>query len=118
MQITASLPDQVALNELGRRAQRVRLDRNMTQADLADAGGVSLRTVERFEAGRQTQLASLLRILRALRMFDGLDRLLPEASLRPMEHLKGKAKGRQRASTTHAVKADAPRGTWTWGDDR
>lgn len=117
MKITATLPDQVALDEIGRRAQRVRLDRNMTQAEVSAAAGVSVSTVERFEAGKQTQLANVLRILRALRMFDGFDRLLPESSIRPMEHLKGKTTGRQRASTVR-VHRSANTGQFTWGDKK
>jgi transcriptional regulator with XRE-family HTH domain len=117
MKITATLPDQVALDEIGRRAQRVRLDRNMTQAEVAAAAGVSVSTVERFEGGKQTQLANVLRILRALRMFDGFDRLLPESSIRPMEHLQGKTTGRQRASTTR-IHRSANTGHFTWGDKK
>lgn len=117
MKILSTTPDQVALDELGRRAQRLRLDRNMTQAQLAEASGVSVSTVERFEGGKQTQLANLLRILRALKMFDSLDRLLPESSIRPIEHLKGQASERRRASTVMAPKGPAST-HWTWGSKK
>lgn len=115
MKINSSLPDQIALEEIGRRAQRVRLDRNMTQAELSSAAGVSLSTVERFESGKQTQLANMMRIMRALGRYDGLDRLLPENSVRPIEYLEGKETGRQRASTSRAGRF-IQKGGFKWGD--
>jgi transcriptional regulator with XRE-family HTH domain len=117
MRITATLPDKLALDELGRRAQRARLDLGMTQAELAAAGGISLSTVERFESGKQTQLANMLRILRALRLFDGLDRILPETSIRPMEHIKGKVVERQRSSGRQVARS-ASTGQFLWGKDK
>ena len=40
MKITNLLNDEATLKEMARRAQQSRLDRQMTQADLASAAGV------------------------------------------------------------------------------
>src|SRR5271170_7008163 len=114
MKITSALADQAVLTELGRRAQRARLDRNLTQAQLAAAAGVSLRTIERFESAGSAQLNSVVRILRALNLSERLDRLLPEDSPRPLEELERRAEGRKRASRSRTP--SKPAKAWTWGD--
>ena len=75
------------LESLGARLERHRLDRNLTQAALAREAGVSKRTVERLEGGASVQLANLVRVLRALDLADGLDRLIPDPEPRPLDLL-------------------------------
>ena len=78
MNFTNALTDQATLAELGVRAARARLERGWTQAQLAEAAGVSKATVERLENGSSTQLHNLLRCLRALDRLENLEGLLPE----------------------------------------
>jgi len=49
-EITKQATDDSVLAELGGRLARIRLDRNLTQAQLAEQAGVSKRTIERLEA--------------------------------------------------------------------
>ena len=116
MKITPTLGDDAALGEIARRVRRARLDRQITQAGLAEAAGVSRPTIERFEASGAGQLTTLIRILRALNLLDRLDVLLPEATLRPIEALETRGAGRRRASRRR--RPTAPAKTWTWGDQR
>lgn len=109
------LADTHILDTLGSRVSQQRLARNLTQAELATAAGVSKRTVERFEAGDSTQLANFIRILRALNLLGGLDLLLPELSPSPIEQLKLQGKRRQRASSVREPKPSTK--TWTWKDE-
>ena len=51
---------------LGRRAHDVRLAARRSQADVARAAGVSLPTVQRFEAGANVSLDVLIRVAHAL----------------------------------------------------
>ena len=51
MKIAKQASDEAILSELGGRLTRVRLEQNLTQAQLAEQAGVSKRTVERLEAG-------------------------------------------------------------------
>jgi transcriptional regulator with XRE-family HTH domain len=107
--------DEAILTELGERIARSRIDRQLTQAVMAEQAGVSKRTVERIEAGASTQLASVLRVLRVLGLLEGLNKLIPEPGPRPMDLLKLKGKTRQRVSSAHIVReSKAP---WTWGND-
>jgi len=115
MQITKLLSDDAILAEIGQRLGRYRLDRQITQAQLARQAGVSKRTVERIEAGASTQLSSLLRILRVLDLLPNLHHAIPEVEPRPLDLLARKGKIRQRASGARSKKSvDKP---WAWDDD-
>jgi transcriptional regulator with XRE-family HTH domain len=114
MKIQDDSPDPAALQELGQRLTRARLDRNLTQADLAREAGVSKRTVERLEAGKSTQLGNLLRMLRALDLLGRLDALVPESPPSPVEQLR--LEGRRRERARRATPPAAGR-SWTWGDE-
>jgi transcriptional regulator with XRE-family HTH domain len=77
MDISKQYTDLAILSEIGERVGRRRLDRNLTQARLATAAGVSKRTIERMEKGESVQLTSFVQILRALDLVDRLDMLIP-----------------------------------------
>ncbi len=115
MTINSLHTDEAILTELGERIARSRINRQLTQAVMAEQAGVSKRTVERIEAGASTQLASVLRVLRVLGLLEGLNQLIPEPGPRPMDLLKFKGKTRQRASSAHIVRE--PKAPWTWGND-
>lgn len=100
--------------EIGRRLEALRLQENISQADLAAEAGVSRRTVTRLENGGGISLETLIRIMRALGIANHLDALLPEPGIRPIDRVRLKGRQRQRARTKSAGTA----GDWTWGDDR
>ena len=64
---------------LGRKLESIRLARNMTQARLARASGISLRTVRRMEKGQGISLNTFIRVLMALGIQNNLQILLPDA---------------------------------------
>jgi transcriptional regulator with XRE-family HTH domain len=100
MKINNQATDEAILAELGGRLAKTRLDRNLTQVQLAERAGVSKRTVERLEAGAvATQLPGFIRVCRVLDLVDRFDLLLPEPVLSPMAQLKLGGRKRQRAST-------------------
>ena len=70
--------DDAALAELGRRIERHRLQAGWTQADLAREAGLGKATIERLEAGNAVRTNSLIRVLRALRLLENLDALIPD----------------------------------------
>jgi transcriptional regulator with XRE-family HTH domain len=114
MKIAGQLSDDAVLKELGARLARVRLDQNLTQADLAAQAGVSKRTVERLEAGAVgTQLSGFIRICRALGLMGRFDVLVPEPLPSPIALLKLRGKQRRRASgAKSSAVSEKP---WTWG---
>lgn len=107
--------DDVILSELGRRIGRVRLDKNITQAQLAQQAGVSKRTIERLEAGAVgTQLSGFIRVCRVLGLLERFELLLPEPVPSPLAQLKYRGKERQRA---WVVREPGPTNRkWEWGE--
>jgi transcriptional regulator with XRE-family HTH domain len=114
MRITKQATDAVILGELGRRLAKVRLDRNLKQAELATRAGVAKRTVERLEAGVvATQLSGFIRVCRILDLVERFDLLLPEPVPSPVAQLKLGGKQRRRASATKSALPPAKK--WHWG---
>jgi transcriptional regulator with XRE-family HTH domain len=107
------MTDEALLQELGRRIAQQRLDRDLSQAQLAEQAGISKRTLERLEAGASaTQLSLFLRVLRQLDLLEQLDLLIPEPQPSPLALLERQKAGRKRASRRRIAK---PTSTWTWG---
>ena len=116
MKITNQVTDDAVLRELGGRLARLRLDRTLTQAQLAAEAGVSKRTVERLESGAvATQLSGFLRVSRVLALLERFEYLVPEFVPSPISQLKLRGKVRKRASAKKNSVPSTPR--WTWGDE-
>ncbi|WP_034683230.1 helix-turn-helix transcriptional regulator [Acinetobacter sp. 1294596] len=96
---------------IGLRLKRARLNRDMTQVEVADRAWVSKRTVLKAEKG-DVRLAGLIAILRALEMLDEINSFLPEPPLSPIELLKLRGKIRKRASGNNKNKTDTPNLGW------
>ncbi|HEU6447032.1 MAG TPA: helix-turn-helix transcriptional regulator [Verrucomicrobiae bacterium] len=117
VKITKQSTDEAILTELGGRLTQIRLERNLTQAQLATQAGVSKRTVQRLETGAvATQLSGFIRVCRVLDVVERFDLLIPEPVPSPVAQLKMAGKKRQRASTVKPVKPSAKK--WQWGDER
>ncbi len=115
MEISDELTDEVVLQEMGGRLAGVRVERNLTQAALAEQAGVSKRTIERLESGQvATQLSGFLRVCRALGLLERFEALLPASSPGPMAQLKQRGRKRQRASGKKVAAAGGK--PWTWGE--
>jgi putative transcriptional regulator len=115
MDFVESNSDDTTLKELGNRIAQYRLNRNWTQDALAVEAGVSKRTIHRVEHGSSTQAANLIRILRALRLLENLEVLIPEPAISPIQQAKMQGKKRRRASS----KSDKPeqKTPWSWSND-
>jgi transcriptional regulator with XRE-family HTH domain len=115
MKLTSDNSDDAVLKEIGNRIARYRLNQDKTQAALAQEAGVSNRTMTRVENGNSIQASSLIRILRALKLLENLDGLIPEPVASPVQQLKMQGKQRKRASS----KLEPPHkeGAWSWGDE-
>ena len=115
MRIEATNTDAVVLAELGRRLERTRLERNLSQEQLAHEAGVSRATIERVEAGTPIKSNSLVRVLRALGRLEALDQLVPEPLPNPVE--RRKLQGRQRQRARARAGRDEEPGPWRWSDE-
>jgi transcriptional regulator with XRE-family HTH domain len=108
------MTDPAVLAEIGQRLARHRLNRNLTQAELAKEAGVSKRTLVRLEGGESTQLTNLIRVLRALDLLANLDAFIPPPVPSPIQQLRTEGKRRKRASRKHDKPATDEE--WTWGE--
>ncbi|UNW06164.1 helix-turn-helix domain-containing protein [Acinetobacter variabilis] len=82
---------------LGDRLKRARLNKNLTQHEVAQLAWISRRAVLKAEKGN-VRLADLVAILQALDLVDQLNLFLPEQPLSPIQLLKLRGKTRKRAS--------------------
>lgn len=89
-------PDEMEV-ELGEKLKRLRLSRNLDQKSLAERAGVSVRALRNLEAGRGSNLKTLVRVLRALGRQEWLNTIAPVATINPLA-LTREAQPRQRAS--------------------
>ncbi len=117
MKISSQLADQAVLHELGGRLAQLRIERNFTQAALAEEAGVSKRTIERLEAGEvATQLSGFLRVCRALGVLERFENILPEPTPSPMAQLRQRERERKRQRATGKKSTPSTEKKWTWGD--
>lgn len=116
METNDHMTDAAALAALGERIAGHRLERNLTQAELAREAGISQRTLVRLEGGESTQLTNLVRVLRALGLLANLEAVVPPPLPNPLEQLRSREKRRKRASGHGDAAHDGGAQEWTWGD--
>lgn len=105
------------LAELGGRVKALRMSARITQDALAKTAGVSRRTLTRLENGQGGDLRNFLAILSALGRAEGLEVLLPEVPLSPVELLKRAGNIPQRVGSPRKAKPRVSR-PFKWGDEQ
>ncbi|MFT5050058.1 MAG: transcriptional regulator with XRE-family HTH domain [Chlamydiales bacterium] len=109
MKLDQLTPDDAILEELGARLARTRRQQGRSQEDLAKQAGIGVATLRRIEGGRDSQLGSWLKILKALELESSIESLLPESVASPrVEVLAGKKRRRTKRSSK----------AFEWGDER
>lgn len=95
-------PEELAL-EVGESIRKLRLQKNLPQSLLAAQAGVSMTALRHLEAGRGANLATLIRVVRALDKQAWLRSLAPRISVNPLHmapphaerrRARGRRKGR------------------------
>ena len=99
---------------LCKRLVSIRLSRNITQEQLANEAGVSLRTIGRLEKGQGVSMDTFIRVMTALRIQQNLEALLPDPTVRPIERIGIDTGERKRARPTKS-KTDLQ--NWSWGEE-
>lgn len=97
--------------DLGTRLKTYRIMKEMSQRDLADKTGISLRSISRLEQGGSVQLETLFKIMMALGLGDNIELLVPDQTKRPsfyLENMKDKPKRVRKATSRNDFK---------WGDE-
>jgi transcriptional regulator with XRE-family HTH domain len=117
MRIDQEMTSDAVLTELGGRVAAWRLDRGLTQEQLAFRADIGRATLQRLESGASVQLTSLVKLLRSLGMLAALDAVVPASAPATAAELDGSTseRPRQRAPRQHRARADGD-GTWEWRD--
>lgn len=114
MNIQRNTPEET-LAELGDSLKSFRIQRDLDQKQLAARAGVSLGALSHLENGHGSTLLSLVKVLRALGLQNGLHQLVPTAVLDPLS-LTRQATPRQRAKHTRTKKTSKSEMGSTNGD--
>lgn len=85
---------------LGEEIQKLRLNRNLSQAALAERAGISLRSLQSLESGDGSTLKTFVAVARALDRVDWLGRFAPIPTINPLT-LPLTGQRRQRATPSN-----------------
>lgn len=99
---------------IGKRIKNFRIDYQLTQKQLAEKSGVSLRSIQRFEKGEDIQMGNLIKLLNALDLGDNIEMLVPDVTERPSAFV-GKTKTRKRVRISDNNQKSE--GMFKWGDE-
>ena len=116
--------NQQILEQLGKRFQNARLNENLSRKALAQASGLTEKTLSNLEKGsKSVGLLNVIAILRALDLLEQIDRFLPQPPPRAAQLLKSQNTLRQRASKQSSKSQPEAGGAneqenWIWGEDQ
>ena len=98
------------MRQIGSKLKELRIEKNMKQAELADASGVSVFTISSVENGKTTSLLTIVQLLRALEHLDYLNSFFQEETISPIAYAKllknNKKKIRVKTSNTEINKGN------------
>lgn len=97
MTVTQFKTPEEVLEVLGARISRLRIAQAITQSELANRAGVSLRALGDLERGQGSSLTTYIRVLKALNALDTLEQLAPTPVISPMALLRSRGAEPKRA---------------------
>lgn len=100
--LSVDSPEAVA-EELGNRLKQVRLNADLTQVELSDKSGISVKLIQGAEKGK-AQLVTMVAILQALDLAEQLNNFIMPQKISPLQLMKLQGKERQRASKRKQAK--------------
>ncbi len=111
------LKDTQVVERLGQELRRMRLERNLSQAEVARRAGLDRTTVVKLEAGRAATLLTVVQVLRAMDKLEVLDGFHEEPQLTPYQVVEQQSKylkkQRKRASRKKPeIVPPKPKSTW------
>ncbi|PCJ41323.1 MAG: hypothetical protein COA99_08970 [Moraxellaceae bacterium] len=92
-----SMTDEMIAAEVCQRIEQLRLERNLTQQQVADEIGISRVSYGKLESG-EAKFVNIIAALRALGQLALVEDFIPGAAFSPIELLKMKGRQRQRAA--------------------
>lgn len=98
------MSDSAVMSEIGQRLRRHRLNRNMTQDELAAKAGLARYSISQLENGGNFNVLTFIQILRSLDCLGEIDAFLPAPGASPLQLAKMQGKTRIRAGRKPRVK--------------
>jgi transcriptional regulator with XRE-family HTH domain len=105
------MSNEATLQLLGAQIKQMRLNKNLTQADLGEMAGLSRSAVSEMENKGLGTMSSFIHILRVLGKFEILNHFITEATVSPRQIARLRGKIRKRASS---YKPDKKRNDVQW----
>jgi len=90
------MADAQIMSELGKRIKATRQRKKYAQAEVAERAGISAFTISQMENGKNTSLASLIAVMRVLKLLDNFDSLIPQQVISPVALLARTTKKRRK----------------------
>lgn len=110
MRIVNNSDEKSIIVEFGNRIQQYRISSKITQAELAEQCGISLKTIARIENGEDLKLSNLIKIMNVFGIIENLDILIPE----PRPDYKAIF---EEKSIRKRVRTNKKDNNWIWGED-
>ena len=79
-----ALTDKAILVQVGLKLKEIRIEKNISQGELAKASGLSAFSISQMENGHNTSILSLVMVLRALNKLEILDEILKDKPISPI----------------------------------
>ena len=70
------------------RFKAYRISYPLTQKELSDKSGVSLRSITRFESGEDISLVNFMKLMNAMELMNNFVNVIPDMNNRPSSYLK------------------------------
>ena len=96
------LSDSAIVKEICSGMKQMRLNKNLSQDQVAVRSGLHRVTISRMEAGRAATLLTVVQVLRALDRLEVLQTFREEPEISPIQLLKAQERTRKKASPKKA----------------
>ncbi len=112
-----SISDPAFMKRIGFFIKHHRLEQDKSQSQLAEEAGINRSTLSQFENGMNSNLLTLIQLLRALKMLHILDTFTVEKQISPLQlaridKLKRKRAGRKDKKTMEEQSDEKPESGW------
>jgi transcriptional regulator with XRE-family HTH domain len=94
----SAMADPTIVKEICANLRQIRLNKNLSQNELALRSGLDRTTISRMEAGRAATLLTIVQVLRALDKLDILNAFREEPEISPLQLLRIQERQRKKAS--------------------
>ena len=116
MLITNDL-DSSAMKELAVRFRQHRVSSNISQKELEEKTGVSLKTIQRFEKGEEIRLLTFIKLMQGVDLEHNLEGMIPDYTKRPSYIAAQSSLSDYKWPKRARKESDNIDSEWKWGDE-